>query len=252
MTEDARTFDNACGSLANVTNLLREEFSESKCSAIAEAADTVARTPDELMPALCCLTAFQACATPDALEQKQTAVKLAAAMQALDMGLTIHENAFNDSYEQVDKDATYLIVLGDYLYSLAYQLICELKNTELMSLTADTVASVTAAALACEVNQQHDTRAAKQTAFRSYLYALCCGSAGILTNASQNTKAELSRIGTELGKAHDAVISNRPEKDITAHIRRARDAVNANKEILRIEPFYGLIDFIKSLAQQAQ
>jgi len=229
------------GDLKAVEDLLRSSISESTNRSISALSDGLLESPGKrIRPALVLLSERAASGGDRSASDPRELITIAAAVELIHIASLIHDDVLDRAMMRHTRptiNAQYgddiSIVLGDYIYSTAFQLVTSCRNPDVFACMSEAVH------LMCEGELLHVAQrgnldlskssyiaiAKKKTAS---LFAACCHAGTIIGNHSRTIRTALKEFGLNFGVAFQIVddckdvlsdegeMGKRPGQDIVA------------------------------------
>jgi len=204
--------------LEAMENLLRLTLMESQdASVLAMAGELMDSGGKRLRPALVLLSEKAACGSGQSTCDRQELIEIAAAMELIHIASLIHDDVLDEASVRHNRptiNSRYgedvSIVLGDYVYSKAFQLIGERGGAEVFSCVSEAIGAMCEGEL-IHVCQRRNLElsehnylliAEKKTAS---LFAACCRAGAIIGNHLESVQTALKEFGLNFGVAFQIV-----------------------------------------------
>jgi len=205
------------GELKEVCNLIRASFKNSGNASIAELGDFLMASPGKrIRPALVILSAKIARSRYSPATEKQL-VKVASATELIHMASLLHDDVIDHSRIRHNKPTInskrgrdVAIAFGDYLYSMAFELISECGNPDIVRCMSLATKEMCEGELTqvCErdnldlLKRQYLIIIKKKTAA---LFAASCQAGGLLFSAQKPLQKALKGYGLHFGIAFQII-----------------------------------------------
>lgn len=204
--------------LKAVDELLRSTLSESQNAAVSEMGVELMESPGKRMrPALVFLSQRVACGAETSISDHQELVEAAAAMELIHIASLIHDDVLDEASLRHNKPTVnnrygddISIVLGDYVYSMAFQLIGRKGRGEVFSCVSEAIHAMCEGELihVCQrrnldlSERNYIVIAEKKT---GSLFAASCLTGAIIGNHSKPVQTAMKEFGLNLGVAFQIV-----------------------------------------------
>ncbi len=199
--------------LSNLTPDLKEvdqiilDFAVGKSPLIAEISNHLISSGGKRIRPILLLLAAKLCGNTD----QQKSQDLAAAVELIHSATLLHDDVVDASQVRRGKktanalwDNKASILVGDYLFSIAFQLMVRVKNLEALALLSKT-SSIMADGEVMQLENSCDVALSQEKYFEiifgktAVLFAAACESGALVSNASLTEIAALRNFGTNLG-----------------------------------------------------
>jgi octaprenyl-diphosphate synthase len=183
------------------------EFAIGKSPLIAEISNHLISSGGKRIRPILLLLAAKLCNSKDQEKPKD----LAAAVELIHSATLLHDDVVDKSEVRRGKktanslwDNKASILVGDYLFSVAFQLMVRVKNLEVLALLSK-ASSIMADGEVMQLQSSNDVTLSKDKYFEiifgktAVLFAAACESGALISNASKKEVAALREFGNNLG-----------------------------------------------------
>jgi octaprenyl-diphosphate synthase len=204
--------------LKAVEDFLTSAIKESKNQSILAMSDSLLESLGKrIRPALVILSEKAASAGKSSSCNQDELIKIAAAVELIHMASLIHDDVLDKAKMRHNRPSTNVrwgddvsIVLGDYIYSKAFDLIGKCKNPDVFACISEAIYVMSEGEL-IHVSQRGDLNLSKDSYMviikkkTASLFAACCHAGSIIGNHNLSVQATLKGFGLNFGIAFQII-----------------------------------------------